>query len=73
MATATALLESVEAAILAFTDNQAIQQYTVNGRLVQRAQLPQLTAWRDKLKGEVAAAQTSGGGSSNYFRHGRVL
>jgi hypothetical protein len=47
---------------------------TINGRSISRWSLPELTAWRDKLKGEVQAEEAgsnAGLGRNIKVRFGR--
>lgn len=57
-------LEAVETAIHNVMTGGAVQSYSINGRNIARMSLPDLTAWRDKLKREIAGQQR--GGSVNY-------
>lgn len=60
MATSQQLLTSVEAAILAFTDGGAVEEYQLaGGRRIRRSQLSELLKMRDKLKVEIARANRS--------------
>jgi hypothetical protein len=66
---ASTLLEAVETALLTFATNGFIQTYSINGRTVTRASIPELQALRDRLRAETIAAQ---GGARNYARRGRI-
>jgi hypothetical protein len=53
----------------------AQQSMTINGRSISRWSLPELTAWRDKLKGEVQAEEAgsnAGLGRNIKVRFGRA-
>ena len=66
MATKQEMLDNVENTINAFISNGAIQSYSINGRNIQRAQLPELVKWRDQLRRELATS----GGTTTYATFG---
>ena len=60
------MLDNVENAINTFISNGAVQSYSIGGRNIQRAQLPELVKWRDQLRREIAAS----GGKTTYATFG---
>ena len=63
MATSAELLTAVEAAITARMSGGAVASYGVGDRNLRYMELPDLVAFRDKLKAEVSAQR---GGVRNY-------
>ena len=65
----SSMLAQLDEAIAAFLTNGAIQSYSINGRQVTRASLPDLVNLRATLRSELAATR---GGAQTYFRRGTV-
>jgi len=60
-------LTAIEAAIVAFAKGERVVQVILNGEEIQynRARLPELVAFRDQIRGEIARA-TSGNTRHRY-------
>lgn len=63
-------LDAVDAAILAFLTDGAIQTYTLLGRTVTRANLKELREWRAQLKIELSTLED--GMAVNHYRRGPI-
>jgi hypothetical protein len=72
--TSRQLLDAINCFLLG-NATTAQQSMTINGRSISRWSLPELTAWRDKLKGEVRAeeaGEAAGLGRNIKVRFGRA-